>query len=1470
MRFLITVFYHNFKPLGFLIIVLFFLNMSSVSAQNITDLEYYFGTDPGVGSGTQISANTNTGDLTQALAIPLTGLDQGFHRLTIRAKDNANTWGLYKAVTFYVSEPFSGSSAISNLTAAEYWMDSDPGPGNGTELTITGNPDQLTESFAIPLGTLDEGFHQIGLRIQNLEGTWSLYDRVTFYVSQEISGSEDVINLAAAEYWFDSDPGPGNGTELAITGNPNQLTENFTIPLGTLESGYHELGLRTQNLDGTWSLYDRKTFYVIDNEIFETDPVSPLTDAEFLYDAAFGFDLGTELSITATENPDEYTIEIPTTDVTCDIHDVWISVKNELGNYGLYRLAEDIEIYDNLPPTIVVHSDITVVLDENGEGSITIADVNNGTYDDCELVSVVLNQTQFDYTCDDIGENTVVITATDAEDKVSTQNVTITVLDSNDPVAVAQNITVQLDANGEATITGDDLDNGSTDDCSIASKSVDVSSFDCSNIGENTVAFTVTDTSGNTNTVNATVTVEETVAPIAITQNITVQLDANGEASITADDLDLSTDNCAIASKSIDITSFDCDDLGENTVTLTVTDGSGNSDTETAVVTVEDEINPVVVTQNITVQLDATGNVSITVAQIENGSTDNCGIASSSLDMTSFTCDDAGENTVTLSVTDASNNTGTATAVVTVQEAEDPTAITQNITVQLDANGNATITPDMIDNSSTDNCAVASTSLDITDFTCDDLGANTVTLSVVDGSGNSDTETAVVTVEDGINPNVVTQNITVQLDATGNVSIMPSQVENGSTDNCSIASSSLDMTSFTCDDIGENTVTLSVTDASNNTGSATAIVTVEESESPVAVVQNITVQLDANGMATITASQIDNNSTDNCGIATQTLDISSFDCSSIGSNTVILTVMDASGNSDSATATVTVEETVAPIAITQNITVQLDANGEASITADDLDLSTDNCAIASKSIDITSFGCDDLGENIVTLTVTDGSGNSDTETAVVTVEDDINPSVVTQNITVQLDATGNVSITTAQIENGSTDNCGIANSSLDMTSFTCDDIGENTVTLSVTDVSNNTGTATAVVTVQEAENPTAITQNITVQLDANGNATITPGMIDNSSTDNCGIASTSLDITDFTCADLGTNTVTLSVVDGSGNSDAETAVVTVEDGINPAVVTQNITVQLDATGNVSIMPSQVENGSTDNCSIASSSLDMTSFTCDDIGENTVTLSVTDASNNTGSATAIVTVEESENPVAVAQNMTVQLDVNGMATITASQIDNNSTDNCAIASQTLDISSFDCSSIGTNSVTLTVTDASGNSDSAAATVTVEDPISPTAIGQDISVDLESNGSVTILASDVDNGSFDNCGSVTLSIDVDTFTLEGEYPVVLTVDDGHGNMSSVTVIVTVIDTALGIEDEVEESNAIRLYPNPTSDMLYFETNLTISQISIYDIGGKKVWSSNKLLSQVEVKRFDEGVYFIQFKVENKLITKRFIKH
>ena len=90
--------------------------------------------------------------------------------------------------------------------------------------------------------------------------------------------------------------------------------------------------------------------------------------------------------------------------------------------------------------------------------------------------------------------------------------------------------------------------------------------------------------------------------------------------------------------------------VGTTNVVWTAKDASGNSSTCIQAITVVDNIAPVVITKNITIQLDATGAAAITAADVNNGSSDACGIATMILDKTAFNCSNVGANTVTLTV----------------------------------------------------------------------------------------------------------------------------------------------------------------------------------------------------------------------------------------------------------------------------------------------------------------------------------------------------------------------------------------------------------------------------------------------------------------------------------------------------------------------------------------------------------------------------------------------------------------------------------------------------------------------------------------------------------------------------------------------------------------------------------------------------------------------------------------------------
>jgi hypothetical protein len=308
-----------------------------------------------------------------------------------------------------------------------------------------------------------------------------------------------------------------------------------------------------------------------------------------------------------------------------------------------------------------------------------------------------------------------------------------------------------LDAFGNGTTTADLVNNESNDACGIASLVLSKTAFTCADIAANpnTVTLTVTDVNGNVSKVNAMVTVKDEVAPEAIAQNVIVQLDAFGNGTTTADLVNNeSNDACGIASLVLSKTAFTCADIAENpnTVTLTVTDVNGNVSKVNAMVTVKDEVAPIAITQNLMVDLDANGNIFITPSMIDNGSFDNCAIATYVLSKENFDCTNVGVNFVTLTVTDVNGNSSSNKASVTLSDVTDPIAIAQDITVTLDAFGNATIRPNEVDNGSFDNCRFTS-SLDVTTFDCTNIGIqNTVLLTVTDASGNVDATKANVTI----------------------------------------------------------------------------------------------------------------------------------------------------------------------------------------------------------------------------------------------------------------------------------------------------------------------------------------------------------------------------------------------------------------------------------------------------------------------------------------------------------------------------------------------------------------------------------------------------------------------------------------------------------------------------------------------------------------------------------------------------
>ncbi len=213
----------------------------------------------------------------------------------------------------------------------------------------------------------------------------------------------------------------------------------------------------------------------------------------------------------------------------------------------------------------------------------------------------------------------------------------------------------------------------------------------------------------------------------------------------------------------------------------------------------------------------------------------------------------------------------------------------------------------------------------------------------------------------------------------------------------------LESKTFDCDDIvSGSTIQLTATDILGRTGTCNAVVTVIEDEDPVAAGGvTLPVVLDGSGSYTLTAGDVQTLAgvaSDNCGINWAACSASPASVNCTQANTTVpvtITVVDNSGNSTTATSSVTVADETDPTVVCAAIDVNLNPAGTYTLQFADIQAlgagSSDNCGINWNSavVSQTTFGCADrLAPVTVTLTVADDSGNTGTcNTAQVTVHD---------------------------------------------------------------------------------------------------------------------------------------------------------------------------------------------------------------------------------------------------------------------------------------------------------------------------------------------------------------------------------------------------------------------------------------------------------------------------------------------------
>ncbi|TVP49636.1 MAG: HYR domain-containing protein, partial [Mongoliibacter sp.] len=537
--------------------------VTALTAVPIVAAEYFFNADPGFGNGTAVAVSSGlTVDFTTVVSTA--GLSEGFHRLSFRVRDQNDIWSLIQTRIFWIGR--TNPDQISPIVAAEYFINTDPGFGNGTALAVTQGPNPQVEGV-INVGDLPRGFHRLSVRFRNQANEWGLVTTKLFFVENE--GFTDPALVDFIEYFFDDDdPGLGQAIEIPLDEAASNIDLDELIEVAALEEGEHTISLRIKNNKGLWSIVETREFTV--GEPTPGDP--PIPDLETLPDlnaeclvdfSALDVPTATAAdgsSLTGTTDESIFPIsQQGTTTITWTYTD-----ENGLET----TQTQNIVIQDITPPTISLPAEIIV---EANPGQCFATGVNLGTPitdDNCGVGSVV-NNAPSSFA---VGLNEVLWTVTDVGGNTAQFLQLVTVQDTQLPVIPEiADLIVNTDEDA-CSATGVNLTTPSaSDNCGISSLTNDAP--EVFPLGPTLVTWTAVDPSGNSSTRSFNVIVNDTQNPIIIAPaNVTVLI---GEDEDVATNVELGTpemsDNCSIASLTNNAPSeFP---LGQNTVIWTIIDG---------------------------------------------------------------------------------------------------------------------------------------------------------------------------------------------------------------------------------------------------------------------------------------------------------------------------------------------------------------------------------------------------------------------------------------------------------------------------------------------------------------------------------------------------------------------------------------------------------------------------------------------------------------------------------------------------------------------------------------------------------------------------------------------------------------------------------------------------------------------------------------------------------------------------------
>ncbi|MCW7914830.1 putative Ig domain-containing protein [Staphylococcus epidermidis] len=1117
---------------------------------------------------------------------------------------------------------------------------------------------------------------------------------------------------------------------------------------------------------------------------------------------------------------DGYTLESIASKVSArETFDSWMEVdyldsydsgtpnKRLFGSYA----SSYIDMIDRIPPVAPKANNITTE-DTSIKGTAE-ADTNinlafndgrtlNGKVDSNGNFSIAIPS---DYVL--TGKETIKITSIDKGDNVSPA-ITISVIDKTPPAVKAisnktQEVNTEIepikieatDNSGQAvTNKVEGLPAGMTFD-----EATNTISGTPSEVGSYDITVTTTDENGNSETTTFTIDVEDTTKPTVEsvadqTQEVNTEIEpikieaTDNSGRAVTNKVDGLPDGVTF-DEATNTISGTPSEVGSYDITVTTTDESGNATETTFTIDVEDTTKPTV--ESIANQ---TQEVNTEIEPIKIEATDNSGQAvtnkveglpagvtfDEATNTISGTPSEVGSYDITVTATDESGNSETTTFTIDVQDTTKPTV--ESVADQTQE-VNTEITPITIESEDNSGQTVTNKVDGLPDGVTFDEATNTIsgtpskvgsydiTVTTTDESGNSETTTFTINVEDTTKPTV--EDITDQTQEV-NTEITPIKIEARDNSGQAVTNKvdglpdgvtfdeATNTISGTPSEVGSYDITVTTTDESGNATETTFTIDVQDTTKPTVEsvadqTQEVNTEIEPIKIeARDNSGQAVTNKVDGLpdGVtfdeATNTI---SGTPSEVGSYDITVTTTDESGNATETTFTIYVEDTTKPTVEsvadqTQEVNTEIepikiearDNSGQA--VTNKVDGLPDGVTF-DKATNTISGTPSEVGSYDITVTTTDESGNSETTTFTIDVEDTTKPTVESV-----ADQTQEINTEMTPIKIEATDNSGQAvtnkvdglpdgvtfDEATNTISGTPSEVGSYDITVTTTDESGNATETTFTIDVEDTIKPTV--ESIAGQTQEI-NTEMTPIKIEATDNSDQTVTNKVEGLPDGVTFDETTNTIsgtpskvgsydiTVTTTDESGNSETTTFTINVEDTTKPTV--EDITDQTQEV-NTEITPIKIEARDNSGQAVTNKvdglpdgvtfdeATNTISGTPNEVGSYDIKVTTTDESGNSETTSFTIDVEDTTKPT-VEDIADQTQEVNTEITpITIESEDNSGQavtnkvdglpDGVTFDEATNTISGTP-SEVGSYDITVTTTDENGNSETTTFTIDVEE-------------------------------------------------------------------------------------------------------------------------------------------------------------------